>query len=123
MKIKDLCQMTNENGKSFLRYTKAKVLGIENDLDDSCRFFAIVRYSDNTVSAWSMPKKNTSCAACSFGNLKYFAMVWAYHNMPEKKILWNVNGYPIRPIWRNDFTKEETEQWDKYEKEMLEKYS
>lgn len=121
MKAKDLCELTNESGKRFLRFSNVEVLGIEERND--AWFYPVVRYSSGQIAVWSLPKKDSDCAASTFGSLEYFAMVHAYDMMPEKEILWMPNGFPVRPIWRNDFSLQEKKTWSKYEKEILEKYS
>ena len=123
MTVRDLSLMTNESGKKFLRFSNVEVLGVEGNVNGRDTFFAIVKYSDGSICVWNLPTKDSTCAACSFGDIEYFAMVRAYNKMPEKNILWMYDGYPVRPIWRNDFSDDEKILWHKYEKEILEKYA
>lgn len=107
MKRQEILDKTNEYGKDFVnRWLKNyEILGTDqlNSSLSRKEFEVIYRRTDNTVGVAVLPEKDRkNDGTCFFGDIKYYAIVYALE-FAEIKIMWppacTGNSYPVWPTW------------------------
>lgn len=103
----EVINRTNEYGRQFVNrcLKRDEILGIEVSKSARNRneFDVIYRDPDNKVLVAVLPEKDNTCnSSCFFGDLKYFAMVYAL-DFAEIPIMWppacTGRVYPVWPSW------------------------
>ena len=120
MELNEIISNTNDAGRLFCTmWLKGyEILGTE-DLNESGWFY-VIYCGERDVRVASMPRKDTDCNACFFGDLKYFAMIAAYDKL-RLPIKWRFDNSPAHPIWWTS-DKELIERFDKQMYAIIRKY-
>lgn len=107
MERQNVLNQTNEYGKQFVSHClkNYEILGIERHKSSAERneFDVIYKRTDNTVGVAVLPEKDSkNDGTCFFGDIKYYAIVYALE-FAEIKIIWppacTGNSYPVWPTW------------------------
>lgn len=100
MDIQQVMEMTNDNGREWLRWHDKVILGIEERKEESDWFYVVYRYkSDSKVYVLSTPRKDSECKAGSMGHLYRYALLVAIEEAGIQ-VQWKVTtDWPIWPTW------------------------
>ena len=121
MELQQVMEMTNESGKSWLRFYDKEILGIE-DRGETSWFYVVYRYKNSPkVYVLSTPRKDSDCKAGSMGHLYRYALIVAMEEAGIK-IEWKAsNDWPIWPSWYCD-DKDKLDKFVKRLDQILSKY-